>query len=37
MPGAAAIQEVLDRNEWAQNSGNPVAYAPHLRADPLTA
>jgi hypothetical protein len=35
VPGASAIQELLDRSEWAQNAGNPVAYAPHLRADPL--
>jgi len=34
-PGASAIQEALDRNEWAQNAGNPVAYAPHIRAAPL--
>jgi hypothetical protein len=35
VPGASAIQTVLDRAEWAQNSANPVAYAQHLRADPL--
>jgi hypothetical protein len=35
VPGAAAIQEVLDRTEWVSQAGNPVAYAPHLRADPL--
>ena len=35
VPGAAAIQNFLDYSEWAQNAGNPVAYAPHLRADPL--
>ena len=35
VPGASAIQQYLDYAEWAQNAGNPVAYAPHLRADPL--
>ena len=35
VPGASAIQELLDRSEWAQNAANPVAYGPHLRADPL--
>jgi hypothetical protein len=29
VPGASAIQEALDRSEWAQQAGNPVAYA-HL-------
>lgn len=33
--GAMAIQEVLDRMEWVQQSGNCVAYAPHLRKAPL--
>ena len=33
--GASAIQEYLDRAVWAQQAGNPVAYAPHLRAAPL--
>ncbi|MEP6978190.1 MAG: hypothetical protein ABI948_09070 [Thermoleophilia bacterium] len=35
VPGASAIQEFLDRTQWAQESGDPVAYAPHLRAAPL--
>ena len=35
VPGASAIQEVLDNTEWASMSGNPVAYAPHLRKIPL--
>jgi hypothetical protein len=35
VPGAAAIQQALDRIEWAQNAANPVAYAPHLRTEPL--
>jgi hypothetical protein len=33
--GASAIQEYLDRAEWAQESASPPAYAPHLRAAPL--
>jgi len=35
VPGASAIQEFIDRSEWAQNAANPVAYAPHLRSRPL--
>ncbi len=35
VPGAMAIQEVIDNNEWVSQSGNPVAYAPHLRKSPL--
>lgn len=31
VPGAAAIQEYLDRAVWAQQAGNAVAYAPYLR------
>jgi hypothetical protein len=31
-PGASAIAENLDRNEWAQNAGNPVAYASRIKA-----
>jgi hypothetical protein len=34
-PGAAAIQEYQDRNTWANNAGQGVAYAPYLRAHPL--
>ena len=30
MPGASAIQTVLDRTEWAQQAGNPAAYAPFV-------
>jgi hypothetical protein len=30
-----AIQEVIENTEWVSQSGNPVAYAPHLRKDPL--
>ena len=32
---AGAIQTVFDNTEWVTQAGNPVAYAPHLRADPL--
>lgn len=35
VPGAMAIQQLLDRNEWAQQAGNPVSYAPFIRANPL--
>jgi hypothetical protein len=35
VPGAAAIQEFLDRMEWVSQAGNPVAYAPHVRTSPL--
>ena len=33
--GAVEIQDFFDRAEWVTQSGNPVAYAPHLRKDPL--
>ena len=32
VPGASAIQEYVDRAEWAQQAGNPAAYAPFLTA-----
>ncbi len=32
--GAMEIQELIDRNEWAAQSGDPAAYAPHLRLSP---
>jgi hypothetical protein len=32
VPGASAIQEVIDRTEWAQQAGNPAAYAPLITA-----
>src|SRR5438034_7251121 len=35
VPGAVLIQEVLEGVEWVSQSGNPVAYAPHLRMSPL--
>lgn len=28
VPGASAIQQFLDRSEWAQQAANPAAYAP---------
>ena len=27
-----AIQQLIDRTEWAQQAGNPAAYAPHITA-----
>jgi hypothetical protein len=33
--GAMAIQQVIENIEWVSQSGSPVAYAPHLRKDPL--
>jgi Big-like domain-containing protein len=30
VPGASAIQEVIDRDEWAQQAANPAAYAPYI-------
>jgi hypothetical protein len=35
VPGAAAIQQVLERAEWAQQAANPAAFAPHLIGRPL--
>lgn len=35
VPGAMAIAQVLDRNEWVQQAGNPVAYAAFIRKTPL--
>lgn len=35
VPGAMEITELLERNEWVQQSGNPVSYAPHIRKQPL--
>jgi len=31
IPGASAIQEEIERNEWVQQSGNPAAYAPYIQ------
>ena len=33
--GAMPIQELIDRTEWAFQPGNSLAYAPHLRREPL--
>jgi Bacterial virulence factor lipase N-terminal len=33
--GAMEIQQVFEWREWVSQTGNPVAYAPHLREDPL--
>ncbi|MDB5856097.1 MAG: hypothetical protein JWR22_4138 [Herminiimonas sp.] len=35
VPGAMEISKVLDRFEWVQQAGNPVAYAPFIRKHPL--
>jgi Bacterial virulence factor lipase N-terminal len=35
VPGSVAIQQVLERNEWVQQTGNPVSYAPYIRKQPL--
>jgi hypothetical protein len=35
VPGAIAIQNEIERIEWAGESGDPLAYAPHLRKEPL--
>jgi hypothetical protein len=34
--GSMPIQELLDRTEWAFQTGNVLAYAPHLRKNPLS-
>ena len=36
VPGASAIQRLLEWTEWTSQAGNPVAYAVHLRAQPLS-
>ena len=35
VPGAEAIQRLIEWTEWTTQSGNPVAYAPHLILEPL--
>jgi hypothetical protein len=35
VPGATAIQELLEHNEWVQQAGNPVSYAEFIRKAPL--
>jgi hypothetical protein len=32
VPGASAIQELIDNAEWAQQAANPAAYAPFITA-----
>ncbi len=32
VPGASAIQTLIDNTEWAQQSANPAAYAPFITA-----
>jgi hypothetical protein len=34
VPGATAIQQVLEQNEWVQQSGNPVSYAAAMSRRP---
>ena len=36
VPGASAIQQLIEWTEWTSQAGNPAAYAPHLRAQPLS-
>jgi Bacterial Ig-like domain len=31
-PDETAIQQLVDRSEWAQQAGNPAAYAPYITA-----
>jgi hypothetical protein len=35
VPGALEIQEFLDRMKWATQSASSLAFAPHLRKQPL--
>jgi hypothetical protein len=35
VPGAIPIQDEIERIEWAGQSADPVAHAPHLRKAPL--
>jgi len=35
VPGADPLQEQFDRMEWVSQPGNPVAYAPYIRKEPL--
>jgi hypothetical protein len=35
VPGADAIQQYVDDSIWAQAPADPVAYASHIRLDPL--
>jgi hypothetical protein len=36
VPGADAIQSYIDQQIWAQTPADPVAYASHVRAEPLS-
>jgi hypothetical protein len=36
VPGAIAIQDFFERWEWASQSGDPLAYAPHIIKRPLS-
>jgi hypothetical protein len=36
VPGASAIQQLIEWTEWTSQAGNPAAYAVHLRAEPLS-
>ena len=36
VPGADAIQATLDEQIWAQTPADPVAWAPYVRAHPLS-
>jgi hypothetical protein len=36
VPGADAIQNTLDQQIWAQTPADPVAWAPFIRAQPLS-
>jgi hypothetical protein len=35
VPGAMAIQEVVEHMKWVTLSGDPLAFVPHLRREPL--
>jgi uncharacterized protein (TIGR03437 family) len=35
VPGAMAIQDLLEHAEWMQMPGDPLAYAPHFQGSPL--
>lgn len=35
VPGAVPIQKFIDNTEWVSQAGNPVAYAPYIRKQPL--
>ena len=35
VPGAVDIQNAFEAIEWLGNSGDPIAYAPHLQLSPL--